>query len=199
MANTKLLTKFCKGFFWIFFAALFLFIDFQINGVNVFHDTIGYVFAIFGILYFISNKEVLDKKYQPLILILVLCLALGLINHIANTYYKAEITNQVFIWLNSWLFPITLLSTSLIGLNVSQKHISSLAKRWKILSGIFGAFLIIYIGLSITPLFINKESNYEFSGSVSGGYVVPFLIFMVLLMIYSFVTIWKTYSLSKKA
>lgn len=195
MVMAKSLTKFSSGFLWLFLAGLFLFLKFNINETDIFPDILGYVFAIVGCIYFIVYSSILEKKYRILVWILSLFIFLSLINNLAGFLYKTEITNDIFISINSWSFPVALLSVALIGYNFSEKYLPSLQKRWKILSGIFGIFFILFAALKATSLFINQDMS--FSGSLSGLYAVIMTLAGIVLTIYSFSTIWKTYSLSK--
>jgi hypothetical protein len=197
--NNKLIKNFSKGFLFVFFASILIVLTLTFNGIDILNDTLGFVLVIIGALYFIINKEVIGKKDQSLIWIFSFFVIISLINHIATVFYKSEITNQIFVWINAFSGPVILLSLSLIGYNLSKNHIPVLQKKWKNLSIISGALFVFFVAVQITSFLINKNINVEISNLKSDGLSsVIISIVVIVLVVKYFSVFWKTYSETKK-
>lgn len=191
--------KFSHGFFWMFLCGLFLLVtlNLTVSGYtfDILPDIVGSIFGIIGVFYFFLNRKVLDKKYSYVILLLAICVIIGFTNSLIMLFPNTEITNVVFLWILVFSMPISLISTSMIGYNFSKKHLPILEKNWKILSMGTIIIFIFTFAVQLLPYLVTLKSgnnlNLEFP------YTAIVLAFMVIIGIYSFRTIWKTYSLSK--
>ncbi len=194
MNKKKQLLGMGKGFFWIFFSAVFLFHDFHINEISIFPDILGYIFGTIAIIYLVRNKNLLDTGAQAAILGIAVFFVLGLIDYISINFFHSTLENSIWTSLISISLPIIALLTALVGYNLSKKHIPSLEKSWAILSMLYSVLFIVFLGVIIYSGIIILGAT----SSTAEPKMIPLLMplfFIGLIIIYlaTFIIIWKTY------